>query len=333
MAKKKLQFSDISVVIPTYNRSEELLITLKALFSLKNKPYEIVVVDQSKDDLTKKMIESLKSKQVRYIYSNIPAITKSRNIGAKASSKNTKIVCFIDDDVTLYEGYFAALLDVYNKNETVRAVAGFVPFETNIKEESKFDSILRRIFMLGGRWNRNYSKILSAYGNVYPRKLSSSGLAQWFPGDNMSYRKEVFLEQIFDENLLGYTVAEDIDFNYRLFLRHKNSLIITPYAPLTHRYSPRARQDFRRMAYINQVDHFYFNFKNLNRTFTQKLIFFWTLFGISILRMLNFAHSPKKTAALKLVYFFESIFYCITNLNRIRQGKVRDFENVLSKNL
>lgn len=321
-----LTADNISVVIPTYNRHEELRITLKALTSLKVQPGEIIVVDQSKNDESKKVAASFKSKRIKYVFSDVPAITRSRNIGVKSSGKKCKVICFIDDDVTVLEGYFEALLEIYNANPSCKGVAGFVPYEEGLKEDNLFERLARRAFFLGGRWEKTRSAILSAYGNMYPMWINDVCPAQWFPGDNMTYRREVFEKQWFDENLLGYTLAEDIDFGYRLSQRYPNSLFITPRAKIIHRFSLSTRRDHERMSYINQIDHFYFNFKNMNRTAWQKIVFLWSLMGISFIRVARLLMTRNREDVLKFKFFFISLWYCLTHLNAIRRGRVRDFK-------
>ena len=316
------EIKDISVVIPTYNRKEDLKITLKNLSkSLKNLN-EIIVVDQSKNQETKNLIESLNSKKIRYVFSKTPSITIARNLGVKKSSKDSKIICFIDDDVSIEEDYFKEVLKVFNSNKLVKAVAGYVNIPENEKE-SQIENMLRRLFFINFK-EVNGARILSSYGNTYPSVLNKEINSHWIPGVNMCYLKSVFNEQKFDEALLGYTIAEDIDFSYRLYKKYPLGLIITPKAKLIHRVSNIEREEKKRISYINQVDHFYFQFKNLNN-FTHILKFLWSLYGITILRSLNFIFNLNNKSKLKFVYYLESLYYSIINIKKIKKGKVRNF--------
>lgn len=326
MQKNKYSEKDISVVIPTYNRAPELKITLNALKPFLKSLGEVVVVDQSTSNESKKVVLKFKSKKIKYIFSKTPSITIARNLGVKKSSKKTKIICFIDDDVSPHDSYFKEILKVYQEIPSAKAAAGYVPHESSIDKENAIEQLARRIFLLGGRLKANDSSIVSSYGNRYPKKITGVIKADWFPGDNMSFKKKIFEKIQCDENLLGYTVAEDIDISYRVSQIFPNSVFITPHAKITHRYSPQARYPTARLAYLNQVDHFYFNFKNLNRNLYEKLAFAWSLTGITALRILQLAKTRKEEDALKLKFYFSSLFYCVKNLESIRQGNVRDFE-------
>src|SRR3989344_1625974 len=107
---------DISVIIPTYNRKEDLKTTLNSLSKNVKNLNEIIVVDQSKNQETKNLIESLNSKKIKYVFSKIPSITIARNLGVKKSSKNSKIICFIDDDVSIGKNYFDEIIRVFHEH-------------------------------------------------------------------------------------------------------------------------------------------------------------------------------------------------------------------------
>ncbi|MBI3334501.1 glycosyltransferase family 2 protein [Candidatus Pacearchaeota archaeon] len=321
---------DISVVIPTFNRADELAITLKAFKPHLKYLREVIVVDQSANNASKQVVKRQNLQKIRYIHSSTPSITRARNLGVKHASPASKIICFTDDDVSVGANYFVEILKVFNAHPEAKAAAGYVPYEKNMPLPSTIEKIARKLFFLGGRLYENDASIVSAYGNRYPLVISQTINADWMPGDNMAYLKELFKSMKFDENLLGYTVAEDIDFGYRLSRKFKNSIFITPHAKLTHRYSFKERQPSERASFLNQVDHFYFNFKNLNSTFKEKIIFFWTLLGITALRIALFLLHPEKKHRLKLKHYFASLWYCFTHLQRIRRGRVREFDAYLS---
>jgi len=316
---------DISVIIPTYNRVEDLKETFDSLKPHISKLNEILIIDQSKDDKTKKLIKNLRNKKIRYFHLGIPSITIARNFGIKNVSKDSKLICFLDDDVTPGNNYFSEIIDVFNKNQKIKAAGGYQIINLN-NTFQKLENIAKKIFFLG-HFEKDKARIISAYGNTYPFSLKRNLFSQWLPGVNMCYRKEIFDDGMkFDENLLGYTIAEDIDFSYRVYKKYgQQSIIITPFAKIAHRASPVERYPTKRMSYVNQIDHFYFYFKNLNRNLKEKLIFAWSLFGITILRLGNLILKPNKINFLKFIYYIESLSYCILNIKKIKNGKLRDF--------
>ena len=313
----------ISIIIPTFNRSNDLEITLKEVLPMLNQINEILIIDQSTNQKTKDLIGEINEPKIKYIFNSPPSITLARNKGIESVSKESNIIIFLDDDVSIGCNYFQEVTRVFNDHPEAKAVAGF----NKPEKSNRIENTLKKIFLLGYLESDPEARIISAYGNTYPANLNSVMTAQWLPGVNMAYRSDVLTTQRFDQNLLGYTLAEDIDFTYRLYKRHPNSLFITPFANLTHRASVTERAPTERMSYINQVDHFYFFFKNLNTSILNRIKFIWSLLGISALRTLNMIIRPTKSNYLKWKYFFKSLWYCLFHISDIKQGNVRNFPN------
>jgi len=307
---------DISVIIPTYNRAEELKITLKSFLALEEKTREIIVVDQSENDETKKIVKQYK---LKYVHSKIPSLTIARNLGIKNASKNSKIILFIDDDTLFNKNYLKELLKVYNNFSDAIGVAGYF----NPPHFNKGLNFFKKIFLLFN-YEKNKTRITAPFGNTYPSKLNSIIKAQWLPGVNMSYKKEIFKNNRFDENFLGYALTEDIGFSYSILRKGLGNIYISPFAKVTHRVSKTSRANEKRRQYINTVDHIYFYFKNKSFIFFIKLI--WNVIGITLLRIFRFIGMPNKRNFYSLLYFLSSVLYCINNLNKIKRGKIREFK-------
>ncbi len=313
---------DISLIIPTYNRAKDLQRTLASLKPHLSHIREVLIIDQSSQDDTKKLITKIKKKNIHYYYSSTPSITIARNLGVKKAAKQSRLICFLDDDVTLGKNYFDEILNVFNTHSKAKAVAAYVL--STEKLPSKIENRIRKIFFIS-HTTENEAKIISAYGNTYPDHLDTTINAQWLPGVNMVYKKDVFKEQSFDENLLGYTVAEDIDFSYRLYKKNPQGLFITPHAKLIHRISTIERYPTEKISYINQVDHFYFYFKNLHSNVLERVKFIWSLLGITLLRTLQYLTTFSTKDKLKLKFYLASLGYCIKNIKEIKEGNLRNF--------
>ena len=183
-----------SVVIPTYERPNDLRVCLQSLrkdIQLGTPPYEIIVTDDSKSDKSRRMVEAEfpdvswgKGKQ------NGPA--GNRNAGVDRT-KGQWIV-FLDDDCIAQEGYLKA----YAK--AIRANLGTQVFE--------------------GRIIADRPRITWAEG--CPE--NSSGGMLWT--SNLCIEKSLFFEiGKFDER---FKVAyEDVEFAYRLKQRKIKTLFIS----------------------------------------------------------------------------------------------------------
>lgn len=308
---------DVSVIIPTFNRADDLAETLTSFKEIIPLLKEVIIIDQSTNAHTKELIRDLKSKKIQYVYSSPPSLTRARNVGISHLSPDTKVALFLDDDVTLEKGYFEALLRVFNEQPEALGVSGY--YLPSSVRQNRYEAFLRKIFLIE-HLAKDTASVLSAFGAVYPLTLSKTISAQWLPGFNMAFKKEVVDKQTFDENLSRYSLAEDFDFTYRVYLSRPRSLYITPEAKLLHRVSMVERYPAKKSSYMNQIHHVYLNYKDFNGTVKEKFSFIWTLVGITLLRMIRFVGCPSFLEGLKLRFYFSSLFYCLHNLKNIRRG-------------
>lgn len=311
--------SDLTIIIPTYNRSDDLKQTLHSFSNYLSKLGEVIIVDQSKDNKTKYLVNSLRNKKIKYIFSKEPSLTRARNLGILKTSKKSRIIGFLDDDVTLGKDYLPKIIETFNKNQPNAVGIWFKP-PVVIKSYEQFAKKLFFIEHLG----KDSCRALSAYGNTYPYALSKPINAQWLPGFNMFFTSKILNEFNFDENLGRYGLAEDFDITYRIHKKYPKSIILTPEANIVHRASTIERYPTEKSAYMNQIHHLYLNFKNFNSSWTEKLIFCWSLFGILILRMLYLIKTLRKEEALKLWFFIKSLAYSFMNLRKIKRGNLRE---------
>jgi GT2 family glycosyltransferase len=103
-----------------------------------------------------------------------------------------------------------------------------------------------------------------------------------FVGWFMSFRREVFAHERFDENLAGFAFREDADFSYRV-VKRGYVLVQTPKARIDHLKTAADRLspfDLQRMNLANQL---YLHRKNMPQTFKYKAALWWGLVGTFLL--------------------------------------------------
>ncbi len=86
----------ISVVIPTLNRPEMIVESLKSVINQTVSDLEIIVVDGSNNDDTERQIDLLNDERIRYFKIKNHSAANSRNIGIAKSTGD--FVAFNDDD-------------------------------------------------------------------------------------------------------------------------------------------------------------------------------------------------------------------------------------------
>lgn len=118
----------LSLVIATYNRAEQLMVTLGsvAMQSAAPEAWECIVVDNNSADDTRQRVEAFKKKHsdlnIRYVFEQNQGLSHARNAGIKASRGD--IVAFIDDDERIVEEFISAYIDLFDQHPDAMAAGG-----------------------------------------------------------------------------------------------------------------------------------------------------------------------------------------------------------------
>jgi glycosyltransferase involved in cell wall biosynthesis len=88
---------DVSVVVPTRNRSALLELTLRSVLCQRDVDLELIVVDEGSTDDTPTMLAAVADSRLRVIRNDTPrGVSAARNRGA--ASARADWVAFLDDD-------------------------------------------------------------------------------------------------------------------------------------------------------------------------------------------------------------------------------------------
>ena len=119
---------DVSVVIPTYNRSDLLFAALESLVAqeLKDLRYEVIVVDNNSTDRTAEVVKSFGGSKlpVRYVFEARQGHSYARNAGI--SQSRAPIVAFADDDVTVSRNWLATIKETFDAHPEIGFIGGKV---------------------------------------------------------------------------------------------------------------------------------------------------------------------------------------------------------------
>jgi glycosyltransferase involved in cell wall biosynthesis len=189
-----------SIIIPTYNRVEYLVDTLRSVQEQDQieGAVEVIIVDNASTDATADTVESIRSDfrlPVHYIYEDRIGLHHSRHAGATAAQG--EILAFIDDDVRVSPNWLAAIVEAYADPRTSAAGGRVLPEWES--DPPKFISRLRGDYLSlldygdqarplsegEGINGCNYSvrrKTLFDVGGFHPDSFSDPAL-QWLRGD------------------------------------------------------------------------------------------------------------------------------------------------------
>lgn len=244
------------LVIATRNRADDLREALASVLEGQRLPDEVVVIDSSDGEesreLLTELIEAHPEVQWHYEHSS-PGLPRQRNIGVARATSD--VLHFIDDDVVLEQGYLAALDDLFETpgNEDVLGGGGLI---TNLGDPTP-----RLWWRLGLLDSHRQGAVLASGQNIMVHDVDGETEVQWLSGCSMSYRRSVFDRDLFDEELAGYALMEDLDFSVRV--RRHGRLVVSPRARLIHKVSPEGRWSLERRHRAWVYRRYWFVQKNL----------------------------------------------------------------------
>ena len=295
-----------SLIIPTKNRSEEVLGLLNKLSFLNIKFNEIIVVDSS-NAIHSKKIQSESKKKNFYYYRTKASTAYQRNFGLEKIKNNT-FVMFMDDDVILLEDTFKKINKCIKKYEKNKNIAGF-GFNQIEETKNSFIETLKK------------SKLIKNF-DIYPStpgKISKSGwhskiinlnqdiLGDWVFTTMCIYKLADIRDLKFDETFGKYSYLEDLDFSLNLMKRNKKIFLSSK----------------SKFKHPNNIDRSSFNFGIIEIVNRYKIIkkhkLSKKLFYIALL--LRFFLSLLKSITLNKKYFFRVLgnIYAFLTLIHLRK--------------
>jgi glucosyl-dolichyl phosphate glucuronosyltransferase len=154
----------ITIIIPTYNRSEMLEITLDSFISQNygSANYEIIISNNNSTDNTEEIIEKYVKKydNVSTIFVEKQGAHYARNAGAIEAKG--EILYLTDDDVIADQNLLSSLIDVFDLNKNVAVVTGKISAKFDSKPPAWVDKYLINHLLSLTDKNRKESLIISS---------------------------------------------------------------------------------------------------------------------------------------------------------------------------
>lgn len=210
---------DCVLIVPTFQRSQEVITLLEALTRLPDFPAEVAIIDGSPTDSTETVIKRwAESKMLRFDLKYVkspPGLTRQRNVGLDACDR--EFIFFLDDDCRPHPGYFSSIRDVFvaDKCQEIGAVRGFL---TN-GIHKPITRLWRLRFALGivprGQPGRYHACGTSGTWDMVPT-FRGVRPVDVLAGGASAYRREVFSKHRFSEFFYGYAQGEDFEMALRI---------------------------------------------------------------------------------------------------------------------
>lgn len=207
----------VSVIIPTFNRAQQLASCLNALIKQNYKEkFELVIVDDGSTDLTKKVVDSFSKRykkfvQVVYIFQKNQGCSVARNTGIINSLG--EYLFFTDDDCIVPCNWINEILKGFDKYPEVVAVGGRIGGEV---KGNKYMEAYEKCANLSFDTDFDQYEYLSNNFNKNP--CGDTG--------NICYKKEIFDKIGNFDDWTSKTALIDFEFKLRIFYNKMSMLYI-----------------------------------------------------------------------------------------------------------
>ena len=156
---------EISVIIPTFNRSKSLVRTLKSFLNQAemDNQYEIIVSDNNSTDNTKEnvldFISKNKSTKIRYHFEPDQGVHFARNSAAKVSTG--RILYFTDDDIEADSYLLKELFSLFKEEPELGVATGLVLPKYEVKPPLWIIKYLDPVYFALSKKNIPWLKLIS----------------------------------------------------------------------------------------------------------------------------------------------------------------------------
>ena len=240
---------EVSVIIPTYNRSALLRDSVKSVLDQETQTtYEIIVVDNNSKDDTAAVVQSLMQDhpgRINYILETQQGNAYARNRGVKSARGD--VIAFLDDDVIVERNWLSALKQALDSRADLSFVGGKVLPEWDGPAPS---------WLTQDHWSPlallDYGPDEQAIGGNTPRGLLTA---------NIAFRKSVFdetgefsphLQRV--KNAIGS--MEDTEFLLRICRSGKHGMYLPNMIARAPVESERLTKNYHRRWHMGH-GHFY----------------------------------------------------------------------------
>jgi len=265
----------VSAIVPTKNRADMLVVAVRALLAQSAPVDELIVVDQSQDELGDRLVRALvddtpASQRPRLDYVLDPAVAgaaAARNVGLDRATGDIVLCC--DDDVVADSRAVERLLTHY---QAAPDCAGLAPVITNYPAPGRLRRLYRRLFELGPFHDERQPVYWFWRRYAEPTRVP----VRMFTGAMMSFRRSALGGIRHDARYRGASVGEDIDLCWTLWRRGARLALATD-ARIVHNRAPRpaARPEEAQIAAWGFLYR-----KHLPKTLSIRLAFRWYVVGV-----------------------------------------------------
>jgi glycosyltransferase involved in cell wall biosynthesis len=219
----------ISVVICTAGRPEVFGMALRSVLAQDYSDFEILILDQSRDDATETIAQELAQGDSRVRYSRLDQRGLSRAYNRGVAEARGELVAFTDDDCIAPRGWLRAVAGAFAREPETELLYGQVLAPIDPRDERRGEGVIPTLPI-----------------TKLERLSRRHGFRVFGMGANFATRRRTW-ERVrgFDEILGGggpLQSAQDFDYAYRVY-RSGGTILLDP-SVIVHHYGFRANNEW-----------------------------------------------------------------------------------------
>lgn len=194
LSSPKINFS---IVIPTFNRSDYLKLSLRSTLRQKDVSFEVIVGDNGSTDDTQKVVKSFKDKRIKY-YKNKTNLGYALNL-KKCLENSTGEYVFIlaDDDFILGDHTLSDVIKVMRQKRVGVGRIGSIAYDVSPRLPYRITSLSNRLIILRPEKEKDILLKIFDFGLGFPTGLIlENSLIE--PKKIMNYMGHSYMPLVFD---------------------------------------------------------------------------------------------------------------------------------------
>lgn len=124
----------ISVIVPLYNKREELRGTIKSVLNQTYKDFEVIIIDDGSNDNSLSTIQDICDKRISIYKQDHMGVSHSRNLGIEKA--RGRFIVFLDADDELNSDFLTNMINLAKSYPECHMFASNYKFRDNLGQES-----------------------------------------------------------------------------------------------------------------------------------------------------------------------------------------------------
>jgi GT2 family glycosyltransferase len=201
MPDEETATTHVSAVICTRNRGDKIATAVKSVLASEYPSFDLTIIDQSTDDLTRAAVESLgvDESKLRYVHSTEPGLSRAYNNGVRRT--DGAVLVFTDDDCLVEPDWITNIVDAFESEPDGDLLYGQV--------------------VAAGSADTDVQLTPALHLDTPQRLAKGEGFKVWGMGANFAARRRLFERAGYFDEMLGgggpLWSSQDYDLEYRAY--------------------------------------------------------------------------------------------------------------------